>query len=89
MPYSWHIAVLMTYCITHLSTALLLVYCITYGILFILIYLCPGRYWETVERLGITQFYGAPTALRLLLRYDESHVTKYDRSSLRVLGCGQ
>ncbi|KAG7266210.1 hypothetical protein CRUP_026932, partial [Coryphaenoides rupestris] len=44
------------------------------------------RYWETVQRLGITQFYGAPTALRLLLKYDESWVTRYDRSSLRTLG---
>ncbi|CAL8367868.1 acetyl-coenzyme A synthetase 2-like, mitochondrial [Gadus morhua] len=46
----------------------------------------PGRYWEVVERLGINQFYGAPTALRLLLKYDESWVTRYDRSSLRTLG---
>ena len=45
-----------------------------------------GRYWETVERIGITQFYGAPTALRLLLRYGDEHVKRHDRSSLRVLG---
>lgn len=51
--------------------------------------MCSGRYWETVQRLGITQFYGAPTALRLLLKYDESWVKKYDRSSLRTLGSGQ
>uniref|UniRef100_A0A3B4XV64 Propionate--CoA ligase n=1 Tax=Seriola lalandi dorsalis TaxID=1841481 RepID=A0A3B4XV64_SERLL len=50
------------------------------------VYPDPGRYWETVERLRITQFYGAPTALRLLLKYDESWVKKYDRSSLRTLG---
>lgn len=47
-----------------------------------------GRYWETVERLRISQFYGAPTALRLLLKYDKSWVKKYDRSSLRTLGSG-
>lgn len=46
----------------------------------------PGRYWETVERLKINQFYGAPTAIRLLLRYEESFVNKYDRSSLQTLG---
>lgn len=46
----------------------------------------PGRYWETVERLRITQFYGAPTALRLLLRYDNAYVRKYDRSSIKILG---
>ena len=32
------------------------------------------------------QFYGAPTAIRLLLRYDEDFVKRYDRSSLRTLG---
>jgi len=46
----------------------------------------PGRYWDTVERLGVQHFYGAPTALRLLIRYGDEWVTKYDRSSLRVLG---
>ncbi|KAF3707859.1 Acetyl-coenzyme A synthetase 2-like, mitochondrial [Channa argus] len=50
------------------------------------VYPNPGRYWEMVQRLGITQFYGAPTALRLLLKYEESWVKKYDRSSLRTLG---
>ncbi|XP_068590571.1 acetyl-coenzyme A synthetase 2-like, mitochondrial [Cebidichthys violaceus] len=50
------------------------------------VYPDPGRYWETVQRLRISQFYGAPTALRLLLKYDESFVKKYDRSSLRTLG---
>jgi len=47
----------------------------------------PGRYWETVERLRINHFYGSPTALRLLIRYGDEFVTKYDRSSLRMLGC--
>uniref|UniRef100_A0A7N6BCR4 Propionate--CoA ligase n=1 Tax=Anabas testudineus TaxID=64144 RepID=A0A7N6BCR4_ANATE len=50
------------------------------------VYPNPGRYWETVQRLRISQFYGAPTALRLLLKFDESWVKKYDRSSLRTLG---
>ncbi|XP_040929888.1 acetyl-coenzyme A synthetase 2-like, mitochondrial isoform X2 [Betta splendens] len=50
------------------------------------VYPNPGRYWETVQRLRITQFYGAPTAFRLLLKYDESWVKRYDRSSLRTLG---
>ncbi|KAG7462585.1 hypothetical protein MATL_G00186330 [Megalops atlanticus] len=50
------------------------------------VYPDPGRYWETVERLGINQFYGAPTAIRLLLKYGESWVKKYDRSSLKTLG---
>ncbi|XP_014675986.1 PREDICTED: acetyl-coenzyme A synthetase 2-like, mitochondrial [Priapulus caudatus] len=46
----------------------------------------PGRYWEMVERLRVNQFYGSPTAIRLLLKYGDSWVTRYDRSSLRVLG---
>ena len=28
----------------------------------------PGRYWATVEKHRLTQFYGAPTAYRTLLR---------------------
>ena len=46
----------------------------------------PGRYWETVERLKINQFYGAPTAIRLLIKYGDDWVKKYDRSSLKTLG---
>ncbi|KAG5831604.1 hypothetical protein ANANG_G00305460 [Anguilla anguilla] len=49
------------------------------------VYPDPGRYWETVERLGINQFYGAPTSIRLLLKYGESWVKKHDRSSLKTL----
>uniref|UniRef100_A0A8C5G0V8 Acetyl-coenzyme A synthetase n=1 Tax=Gouania willdenowi TaxID=441366 RepID=A0A8C5G0V8_GOUWI len=50
------------------------------------IYPDPGRYWNTVERLKINQFYGAPTAIRLLLKYGDHWVTKYDRSTLKTLG---
>ncbi|XP_071963736.1 acetyl-coenzyme A synthetase 2-like, mitochondrial isoform X1 [Antedon mediterranea] len=47
----------------------------------------PGRYWEMVERLKLNQIYVAPTALRLLLKSGNDYVTKYDRSTLRTLGC--
>ncbi|XP_072360676.1 acetyl-coenzyme A synthetase 2-like, mitochondrial [Scyliorhinus torazame] len=50
------------------------------------IYPNPGRYWETVQRLRINQFYGAPTAIRLLMKYGDDWVSKYDRSSLKTLG---
>lgn len=50
------------------------------------IYPNPGRYWETVQRLKINQLYIAPTAIRLLIKYDDEWVTKYDRSSLKTLG---
>jgi acetyl-CoA synthetase len=45
-----------------------------------------GRYWDVVERHRITHFYTAPTALRSLMKFGDSLVSRYDRSSLRVLG---
>jgi acetyl-CoA synthetase len=45
-----------------------------------------GRYWETVERLKINQFYTSPTAIRAIHREGDAFVKKYDRSSLRILG---
>ena len=48
-----------------------------------------GRYWEMVQRLKVTHFYGAPTALRLLLKAGDNWVTEFDRSSLRILGSGR
>ena len=51
--------------------------------------LFQGRYWEMVERLKITHFYTAPTAIRMLIKCGEEWVHKYDRSALRILGCGK
>ena len=50
--------------------------------------LCPdaGRYWDMVERHGITIFYTAPTAIRALAAQGDAFVRRADRSSLRVLG---
>ncbi len=45
-----------------------------------------GRYWDMVQRLRITQFYTAPTAIRAIAREGDAYVHRYDRSSLRVLG---
>ena len=45
-----------------------------------------GRYWDMVDRLGITSFYTAPTAIRAIAREGDEHVTRYRRTSLRVLG---
>ena len=45
-----------------------------------------GRYWDMVERHGITIFYTAPTAIRTLAAAGDAYVTKYDRRTLRVLG---
>ena len=45
-----------------------------------------GRYWDLVERHGVTIFYTAPTAIRALAAQGDDFVTRADRSSLRVLG---
>lgn len=50
------------------------------------VYPTPSRYWETVAKHKITQFYSAPTAIRLLRRLGAHHVEGHDLSSLRVLG---
>jgi len=50
------------------------------------VYPDAGRYWDLVQHYKVNVFYTAPTAIRLLMKYDESYVKKYDRSSLRVLG---
>ncbi|KAL1691266.1 acetate--CoA ligase [Schizophyllum commune] len=50
------------------------------------VYPTPSRYWQTVEKHKLTQFYSAPTAIRLLRRLGSHHVENHDLSSLRVLG---
>lgn len=45
-----------------------------------------GRCWRMVEEYQINQFYTAPTAIRLLHKTGENEPSKYDLSSLRVLG---
>ena len=53
------------------------------------VYPDEGRYWDMVQRHKITQFYTAPTAIRLLMRYDDGVPQKYDLSSLKILGSGK
>ena len=50
------------------------------------VYPDAGRYWDMIQRHKITQFYTAPTAIRLLMRYGDGFPAKYDNSSLKVLG---
>ncbi len=45
-----------------------------------------GRAWQMVQDHGITQFYTAPTAIRLLHKMGEDEPKKYDLSKIRVLG---
>ncbi|KAH6683076.1 putative acetyl-coenzyme A synthetase [Halenospora varia] len=44
-----------------------------------------SRYWDVIEKHEVTQFYVAPTALRLLKRAGDQHV-KAQMKHLRVLG---
>jgi len=46
----------------------------------------PGRWWEIIERYGVTIFYTSPTALRMFIRYGEDWIKKYDLTSLKTLG---
>jgi len=45
-----------------------------------------GRFWETVDRLGVTIFYTAPTAIRALMREGDEPVKRYSRKTIRLLG---
>ncbi len=45
-----------------------------------------GRAWQMVQDHKITQFYTAPTAIRLLHKMGEDEPKKYDLSRIRVLG---
>ena len=46
----------------------------------------PGRWWDLIERYGVSIFYTTPTAIRLLMRYGEEWPGKFDLSTLRILG---
>jgi len=46
----------------------------------------PDRYWDMIERHGITQFGISPTAIRALRKHGTEPVERHDLSSLRLLG---
>ncbi|ADE54088.1 acetate/CoA ligase [Coraliomargarita akajimensis DSM 45221] len=46
----------------------------------------PSRFWQLVEAYNVTIFYTAPTAIRAFMKWGDDWVTKYDLSSLRLLG---
>jgi len=46
----------------------------------------PDRWWEIIEKYGVTIFYTSPTAIRLLMRYGNEWPKKHDFSSLEILG---
>jgi acetyl-CoA synthetase len=45
-----------------------------------------GRWWEIVEKYGVTVFYTAPTAIRTFMKWGDEIPAKFDLSSLRLLG---
>lgn len=46
----------------------------------------PDRFWDNVERHGVTILYTAPTAIRAFMKQGTGPVEKHDLSSLRLLG---
>ncbi|TXG93304.1 MAG: acetate--CoA ligase, partial [Rhodocyclaceae bacterium] len=46
----------------------------------------PSRFWQVVDKFGVEIFYGAPTALRALMREGDDWVRRTSRKSLRLLG---
>jgi acetyl-CoA synthetase len=44
------------------------------------------RFWEIIERHGVSVFYTAPTAIRAFMRWGAEWPAKHDLSSLRLLG---
>jgi acetyl-CoA synthetase len=45
-----------------------------------------GRFWAVCEKHKVNQFYTAPTAIRALMAHGTDPVTKYDLSSIKLLG---
>jgi len=45
-----------------------------------------ARFWDIVERHGVTIFYTAPTAIRAFMRWGAEFPKRHDLSSLRMLG---
>ncbi len=44
------------------------------------------RFWELIEKYGVTIFYTAPTAIRAFMKWGTEHPAGHDLSSLRLLG---
>ncbi|WP_298045374.1 acetate--CoA ligase [uncultured Microbacterium sp.] len=46
----------------------------------------PGRWWELVQKYGVTILYTAPTAIRSFMKLGREIPKKFDLSSIRLLG---
>jgi acetyl-CoA synthetase len=49
-------------------------------------YPAVDRWWDIIEKYGVTIFYTSPTAIRMFMRYGEEWLEKHDISSLELLG---
>ena len=45
-----------------------------------------GRFWQIIEKYGVSTLYTAPTAIRAFMKWGEQWPRKHDLSSLRLLG---
>jgi len=46
----------------------------------------PDRWWEIIEKYGVTVFYTAPTAIRMFMKWGDEWPEKHNLDSLRILG---
>lgn len=46
----------------------------------------PGRWWEIIQKYGVTIFYTAPTAIRNFMKIGRQVPQQFDLTSLRLLG---
>ncbi len=46
----------------------------------------PGRWWEVIQKYGVTIFYTAPTAIRSFMKIGRKVPRRFDLSSIRLLG---
>ena len=49
-------------------------------------YPAQDRWWDIIERHGVTILYSTPTAVRMFMKFGEDWINKHDLSSLRILG---
>jgi propionyl-CoA synthetase len=45
----------------------------------------PAIWWQTVEKYGVTVMFSAPTAMRVLRKFDEKYLKEADLTSLRYI----
>jgi acetyl-CoA synthetase len=49
-------------------------------------YPAQDRWWNMIEKHGVTMLYTTPTAIRMFMKFGEEWVDKHDLSTLRLLG---